>query len=106
MDTFSWRDNFFFLTKKKEGQYRNFYVQMLGTKEDCKAFKVKIHLEDKSGQTSFNFCANPYPIDMCEEAKCVSGLPVSDEMMRKICFPYTKPGRLRYKVSLEFSKVG
>ena len=108
VDTFSWEDNFFFLTKKKEteGQYRNFYVQMLGTKEDCTAFRVKINLEDKSGQTSFIFCDNPYPIDMCEKAKCVSGLPVSDEMMRKICSPHSQLGRLSYTVSLEFSKVG
>ena len=88
------------------GQYRNFYVQMMGTKEDCKVFRVKIHLEDNSGQTSFNFCDNPYPIDMCEKTKCVRGLPVSDEMMRKICSPDTEPDRLSYKVLLEFSKVG
>ena len=85
VETLSWEDNFFFLTKKKvaEGHYRNFYVQMLGTKEDCKAFRVKINLEDNSGQTSFNFC----------------------EMMRKICFPHSEPGQLGYKVSLQFSKV-
>ena len=107
VDTFSWEDDFFFLTKQKgaEGQYRNFYVQMLGPKEDCKAYRVKIHLEDESGQTSINFCDNPYPIDMDEEAKCVSGLPVSDEMMRKICSPHAEPDRLSYTVSLEFSKV-
>ena len=43
---------------------------------------------------------------MCEDVKCVSGLPVSDEMMRKISSPHAEPGRLGYTVSLEFSKVG
>ena len=64
--------------------YRKFYVQMLGTKEECDGFTVGITLKDKTGQHMVNFSDNPFSIDMSEEELKLGGMLVSDRIMRTI----------------------
>ena len=82
-------EQFFFLIFKNENQhFRRFYVQMWGTKEDCKKFKVEIKLEDERGKDAITFCDNPLSVDISEEDLVVEGVQVSNAFMkRNICTP-------------------
>ena len=83
--TYIWMNKHFFLSEKRESDlYRKFYVQMLGTKEECDQFTVGISLKDKTGQHMVNFSDNPFSIDMSEEELKSGGMSVSDRIMRTI----------------------
>ena len=99
VDTFSWKDEFFFLCHRKEEHYTNLYVQMLGTEEECKLYTVSLSLMDKSGQVSLSFSDCPLPIEMTEEDRKAAGFPVFDKMMTKM------QNSGVYTVQLEFSKA-
>ena len=100
VDTFSWADKFFFLCQRKGELFRNMYVQMLGTEEECKLYTVSLNLVDKSGQVSLRFSDSPLPIEMTEEDRKVAGLPVFEQFMTKI-----KSSGVYYSVQLDFSKA-
>ena len=80
---------FLFLNIKNENQnFTRFYVQMWGTKEDCKKFKVEIKLEDERGKDAITFCDHPLPVDISEEDLVIEGVQVSNAFMsRNICTP-------------------
>ena len=86
LDTLSWDDKFFFLCQRLENVYRSFYVQMLGTEEECKLYNVNITLVDTTGQASVSFSDNPVPIDLGEDDRRVAGFPIFDKMMNKLSF--------------------
>ena len=82
-------EQLFFLSLKNENEhFKKFYVQMWGTKEDCKKFKVEIKLEDERGKDAITFCDHPLPVDISEEDLVVEGVQVSNAFMkRNICTP-------------------
>ena len=104
---YEWYDKFFFLNMKIENEHhRKFYVQMLGTKKDCRKYTVEISLKDKTGKHSITFCDNPLPIEVTEEDLKAGGMQVSNSMKEKICFPmFDKPDRLGFEVLLTFAMV-
>ena len=104
---FKWNDKFFFLNLKIESEHhRKFYVQMMGTEEECKKYTVEISLEDKTGKHAAMFCDNPFPIEMSEEDLNAGGMLVTNGMRKKICIPMVdRPKRLEYSVVLTFATV-
>ena len=82
-------EQLFFLNLRNENEhFKKLYVQMWGTKEDCKRFKVEIKLEDEEGKSAITFCDHPLPVDISEEDLVVEGVQVSNAFMkRNICTP-------------------
>jgi hypothetical protein len=106
-DTFTWNGKFFFLVKNfKAKKFKNIYVQMLGSKEDCKKYKVSITMKDKNDLCSVNFCGHPSSIDMDEEDEEDAGLIIRGKDMMKFCSPLEgQPGKSEYSIRLEFIRV-
>ena len=104
---FKWNDKFFFLNIKIENEHhRKFYVQMMGTEEECKKYTVEISLKDKTGKHAAMFCDNPFPIEMSEEDLKAGGMVVTNAMKKKISFPIVgKPDRLKFNLWLTFATV-
>ena len=85
---YKWNDQFFFLNLKAINKLHiQFYVQMLGTEEDCKKYTVEIYLEDETGKRAITFCDNPLPIEISGEDLKAGGIHVSHTMAKKICYP-------------------
>ena len=105
---FKWNGKFFFLNMKIENEHhRNFYMQMLGTEEECKNYTVEISLKAKTGKCSAMFCDNPFPIEVSEEDVKAGGMIVTNAMKKKISFPEfdDQPDRLRFDLLLTFATV-
>ena len=104
---FKWSDQFFFLNMKIENEHhRKFYVQMLGTDEECKKYTVKLRLKAKTGKHAIIFCDNPFPIEISEEDLKAGGMQVSNAMKEKVCFPVAdRPDRLGFSLLLTFATV-
>jgi E3 ubiquitin-protein ligase SIAH1 len=102
MSTFSVDGKFFFLIQNlKDRKFKNIYMQMLGSKEDCMKYKVNISMKDENN--SVNFGGHPYPIDMVEEEREDAGLIIKETVMLKFCTPVGgNTGRSKYKIDLEF----
>ena len=84
LDIFSWEDKFFFLCQRTEKVYRSLYVQMLGTEEECKLYKVSIALADTTGKARVSFSDCPVSIEMSEDDRRVAGFPIFNKMMNKL----------------------
>ena len=95
------------LNEKIENEHvRRFYVQMLGTHEECKELTVEIKLADKSGKQVNTFRDHPLPIEMSEEESKFGGMQISNSFKRKICTPVVgNPERLTFSVELTFAAV-
>jgi hypothetical protein len=92
---------FFLVQNLKDRKFKNIYMQMLGSKEDCMKYKVNISMEDENN--SVNFCGHPFPIDMNEEEKEYAGLVIGETAMLKFCTPMGgKPSKSKYKIELGF----
>ena len=104
---FKWNDKFFFLNIKLENEHhRKFYVQMMGTEEECKKHAVEIRLKDKTGKDALTFSDNPFPIEVSEEDLKAGGMLVTNAMMKKICIPMVdQPERLKFSFLLTFATV-
>merc|ERR1711934_977325 len=82
---FKWNDQFFFLNMKIDNEHqRKFYVQMLGTDEECEKYTVKLRLKAKTGKHAITFCDNPFPIEVSKEDLKAGGMQVSHVMMEKV----------------------
>ena len=78
----------FFLNMRVENElHSKFYVQMLGTEEDCKTYTVGINLKDKTGKHAVTFRDNPFSLEVSEEDLKAGGMHVSNAMKKKICIP-------------------
>ena len=83
-----------------------FYVQMLGSEEECERYTVAITLGDKNLQHFVSFSSNPLPVEMCEEDSEAGGMKVRIKTLKKICVPrVSSPGNLEYLLTLTFSDV-
>jgi len=104
---YKWNDKFFFLNMKIENEHhRKFYVQMLGTEEECKKYTVEISLKDKTGKHAITFCDNPFPIEVPEEDLKAGGMIVTNALQKKISFPSVDhPDWLSFSVFLTFESV-
>ena len=64
VEIFSWKNKIFFMNSvKSEGCPRNFYMQMLGTQEECSKYKVSISLEDEAGLFKISYTDQPFMIE-------------------------------------------
>ena len=70
VETFSWKNKLFFMNSVKSkafrldgGCLRNFYMQMLGSKEECSKYKVSISLEDEAGLFKISYTDQPFMIE-------------------------------------------
>ena len=105
MSTFAWSNKFFFLNQVPEALHWNFYVQMLGTEEECERVTVVITLGDQTGNHFVKFSTNPFPIEMSEEDLKSGGMKVRIKTLKKICVPSSSdPGRLNYTLLLNFAE--
>ena len=100
-------EHFFFLNEKIDNEHvRRFYVQMLGTPEECKKHTVEIKLADKTGKQVNTFRDHPLPIEMSEEESKFGGMQISNSFKRKICTPVVgNPEKLAFSVELTFASV-
>ena len=106
VSTFNWKDKFFFLNQVPEdGLHRRFYVQMLGSEEECESYTVAITLGDKTEQHFVSCSSNPLPIEMSEDDSKAGGMKVRIKTLKKICAPAPAPGCLEYLLTLTFSEV-
>ena len=105
--TYKWNNKFFFLNIKMENKHhRKFYVQMLGTEEECKKYTVEISLKAKTGKCAAMFCDNPFPIEVAEEDLKAGGMLVTKALLKKISFPMVdQPDWLSFSVLLTFAPV-
>ena len=106
--TLVWKEKYFFLTKNNEegGKSQNFYIQMLGSTEECSRFKVRISLLDKEGQRVISYLANPFSIYMVEEDKREGGLVVRNKDLMEITWPEEgNEGFSIIKIGLQFEEV-
>jgi hypothetical protein len=96
-------DGKLFFLVQTDGKFKNIYMQMLGSKEDCLEYKISISMKDGNDLHSVNFSGHPSPIDMDEEDKKRAGLVIEETSMLKFCTPMEgKPSRSQYKIVLEF----
>ena len=90
--------------KAQNNLHRQFYVQMLGTEEECKKITVEIKLMDKTGKRAITFCDNPLHVEISEEDLKAGGIHVSHTMAKKICFPTVgEPEWISFSVWLTFA---
>ena len=82
-------DRVFFLNERIVNEHiTRFYVQMLGTTEECKKYTVEIKVGDKAGKHVNTFRDHPLSIEMSgEELKSAGGNQISNSFKRKICSP-------------------
>ena len=99
VDGYCWQNKFFFLTNNKvEGANRNFYVQMIGTKEECRGYRVGITLLNKEKK--------PFPVEMDEEDKKDAGLVVRNKVMEEVCKPKAgKENMVGMSIALSFEAI-
>ena len=104
---YKWNDKFFFLNMEVGNElHRKFYMQMLGTDEECKKYTVEISLKAKTGKCAVTFCDNPFPIEVTEEDLNAGGMLVTNAMMKKISIPLVnRPDRITYSLVLSFGSV-
>ena len=79
---------------------------MMGKKEECKKYMVKVSFIDEKEKV--RVCFNDHPLPLIEEgdvATDLEGLQVSGKMLEKICSPGSKPGELHLLVHIEFAEV-
>ena len=102
-----WNGQFFFLNMKVENEHhRRFYVQMLGTEEECEKYTVEINLKGEAGKRVTTFCDNPLSIEAAEDDLNAGGVMVSNAMLKKICVPVVDhPNKLQFSVSMTFATV-
>ena len=86
---------------------KRFYVQMLGTQEECKKYTVEIKLGDKAGKHVNTFRDHPLPIEMSEEElNTAGGCQISNSFKRKICTPRSgNSKKLAFSVEVNFASV-
>lgn len=83
MWTLRWNNKYFFLTPQKmAGGLWNIYVQMLGTREECRRYRVTTTVEEEEKGLKQTSCSPPFPI--CELSQDVQGLVVTDVAMREM----------------------
>jgi len=107
VDGFCFKDHYFFLTNNKvEGFYRNMYVQMLGTKEECDRFSVGITIRNENRDGSISYTSKPFPLEIDDEDKKDGGLTISNKVLKKLTFPEEgKEERSKYSVKFDFKEV-
>ena len=102
--TFAWKDKFFFLNQVPEASHWNFYIQMLGTEEECERVTVAITVGEQTGQHFVKFSSNPFPVEMSEEDLKAGGMKVRIKTLKKICVPSSSdPETLDYNIFLNFA---
>ena len=102
-----WAGHLFFLNMKVENDhFRQLYVQMLGSKEECEKYSVEIKLQDKRGKHAIIFCDQPLPIEVPVDQLREGGIRVSSSFMRNnICSPSVDPNKVQFNVDLTFDCV-
>jgi hypothetical protein len=109
MNMFKWKGQHFFLSQKwrEDGKFKNFYMQMLGTEEECSKYKVSLALNDGPyGLYSNKVSDHPYPIDMEEADKDDAGLIVSEKTMKAVSKPKAGvPNTYKFSLIMDFYEV-
>ena len=105
--TFKWRSQFFFLIEMEDGpMHRKFYVQMLGSEEECKKYRVGISMEDAKGLNHMKFCDNPLSIEMSEENLKYGGMQISNKMKERLfSTSVVDPQMHQFTVTLLFAEA-
>ena len=100
LETFIWDGQYFFLSQtwRQHDTFKNFYMQMLGTEEECSKYKVSLALEDQNGVYSNTVSDHPYSIDMDEGEKDDAGLRVTEKAMQALSKPYEEQFRFCVKM--------
>jgi hypothetical protein len=92
---------FFFVQNLKDRKYKNIYMQMLGSKEECMKYKISISMKDENN--SVNFCGHPSRIDIDEQEKGEAGLGIKKTAFLKFCTPVEgRPSRSKYTIEMGF----
>jgi len=101
--TMMWRSKYFFLTvQKMAGSLWNIYVQMLGTREECRRYRVTITVEEKEKGLVETSCRPPHPI--YEEFQDIQGLVVNDDAMKDMAVKHQN-GKDVFYVKLKFETI-
>ena len=89
--------------KVENDHFRQLYVQMLGSKEECEMYTVEIKLQNK-GKHAITFCDHPLPIEVPVDQLREGGIRVSSSFMRNnICSPDADPNKVEFDVDLTFA---
>jgi hypothetical protein len=108
LETFIWDGQYFFLSQtwRQHDTFKNFYMQMLGTEEECSKYKVTLAMQDKDGVYSNMISDHPYSMDMPETEKDVAGLRLSEKAMKTLLKPIEGvPNKSRFSVVINLYKV-
>ena len=78
---------FFSLTVKSDGtkNITNAYIQMLGSRDDCLKYRVKLSILNKEGLDLVSHCDHPFSVYMEEEDKVDGGLIITTKNLQKAC---------------------
>ena len=105
--TFIWEGKYFFLNNKVGDRLnRKLSVQMLGSEEECKMYKVAISFRDEAGEECMKFSDHPLPVGLSGDDWEAGDMLVNIKLLKKISTPLpSNPEKLRYYIWLTFSKV-
>jgi len=103
--TLCWEGKYFFLTAlKPPGSLWNFYVQMLGSLEECMRYRVSITIEEKVRGLVQTVCSAPFPINMEARVKREAGLVVRSTSMEGMLRQHAS-GRDFFTIKLDFAVI-
>ena len=103
----NWKWKVFFLNEvvDDEGQAW-FFLQMLGTEQECDKCMVTIRVEDNLGIYSVVVTDTPLSIDVSEKFLKANGMLITSRIMNKILKPQDgAANKLAFKITLKFAEV-
>ena len=100
-----WKNKDFFLTVKGEGSFMNFYLQMLGSENECEKCEVMIEVTNLSKDQSYTFHCKPFSIDMTEDDKKEAGLVIMAKAFQALCEKMSSDeNKMQFTVNVDFKK--